>query len=640
MRKPDTQLPVTESVGRRALAACLGALLVGLSSAPSMAGADTQIERIEPANWWVGMKDHHLQLMVHGHDIADYEPELHYPGVSIESVERVANRNYSFINLVIDANAAPGKVRLLFKHGQSVIEAPYQLLAREKNSANRLGFSNADVILNLVPDRFANGDPNNDNVAGFIDKLNRASDDAGRHGGDIKGIVDHLDYIAGMGYTAIWPTPLIENNQTNYSYHGYAATDTYKIDARFGSNQDYKNMVTLAKQKGVGVIQDIVLNHIGAQHWWMRDMPMPDWLSYNGKFIPTQHMHSVVYDPYAATIDKENLVSGWFTENMPDMNQKNPFVATYQIQNAIWWVEYAGLSGIRVDTYGYSDQRFLSAWSRRLTEEYPNLNIVGEVWNTNPVMVAYWQKGKVNPDGITSYLPSLMDFPINNALRHALSVPESEFSGFHDLYAELVNDMLYPNPSNLVLFEGNHDMSRLYTELNNDPALVKMALTYVATMARIPQIYYGTEVLMESSKGRDDGAARRDFPGGWAGDKVNAFTGVGLSAAQKDMQQFVKKLLNWRKTEPAIHHGKLMHFTPDRGTYTYFRYDDKKIIMVVLNKNSSDVALATERFRQILPANSSATDVLAGASIDLSKQVTVPARSVLILEIKQASLQN
>ena len=591
------------------------------------------IERIEPSNWWVGMKSDKLELMVHGTNIADMTPVLNYPGVRIDSVSRVENRNYLFIDLTISPTVAAGKFNLVFKHGEQQINYPYELLAREKNSAGRAGFTSADVILNLVPDRFANGDPGNDNVAGFVDKLNRGDDGAGRHGGDIKGIADHLDYIAAMGYTMIWPTPLTENNQKSYSYHGYAATDTYKIDARFGSNDDFKQMVALARKKGIGVIQDIVLNHIGSEHWWMRDMPMKSWLSYDGKFVPTQHVHSVISDPYSAGVDKENFTSGWFTDTMPDMNQKNPFVQTYQIQNAIWWVEYAGLSGIRVDTYGYSDTQFLSKWSRRLTEEYPNLNIVGEEWSSNPVIVSYWQRGKVHADGYVSYLPSLMDFPLNGKLRSALVEKEGMGSGFSDLYAELTNDSLYPNPGNLVLFEGNHDQSRLYSVLNNDVGLVKMALTYVLTMPRIPQIYYGTEVLMSSDKERNDGAARRDFPGGWAGDKVNAFTGIGLSKEQVDMQQFLKKLLNWRKTEPTIHHGKLMHFAPDRGTYTYFRYDDHKIIMVVLNKNKTDTVLDTNRFHEVLATTARATDVLTGNAVDVSQSVTVPARSVLILEM-------
>jgi glycosidase len=598
--------------------------------------ADAAIERIEPPNWWAGMKSDKLQLLVHGKNIGDYQPQLQYPGVRIEAVTTVPNHNYLFVDLSIKPDAQPGDVKLVFKHGNDELRYDYHLQAREPGSANRKGFDNADVILNLMPDRFANGDPSNDNVPGYGDKANRASDEAGRHGGDIKGIADHLDYIAAMGYTAIWPTPLTDSNQKEYSYHGYAATDTYKIDPRYGSNEEYRQFVAKAKQMGIGVIQDIVLNHIGSEHWWMKDMPAPDWISNEGKFTPTRHMHAVVSDPYSSQVDKDNFTGGWFTENMPDMNQRNPLVATYQIQNSIWWIEYAGLYGVRVDTYGYSDTAFLANWSRRITDEYPHLNIVGEEWSSNPVIVSYWQRGKVHANGYVSSLPSLMDFPMNEKLRSALVEPESMGSGFSDLYAMLANDSLYPDPSNLVLFEGNHDENRLFSVVHQDMALYKMALAYVLTMPRIPQLYYGTEVLMTSDdKGRNDGIARRDFPGGWAGDKVNAFTGVGLTAQQKEAQSYLKALMNWRKNQPVIHHGKLMHYTPDRETYTYFRYDDQHIVMVVLNKNHADVSLDTARFREVLPPSASGVDVISGKSFDLSHNLNVPARSVLILEVKK-----
>ena len=606
------------------------ALLFGLS----LHAYAAPIERIEPPSWWVGMKSDRLQLMVHGTNVADYTLELHYPGVRIEAVTAVPNRNYLFVDLVIDHSAQAGTLDLVFKHGEQSLTYPYTLQAREKGSAERASFTSSDAILNLMPDRFANGNPANDTVAGYPDKLDRADDEAGRHGGDIAGIADHLDYIASMGYTMIWPTPLVEDNQPKYSYHGYAATDTYKVDPRYGSNEEYRCFVALAKQKGLGVIQDVVLNHIGSAHWWMQDMPMKDWISYDGKFVPTMHAHGTVADPYASQEDKKNFTSGWFTETMPDMNQKNPYVATYQIQNAIWWIEYAGLSGLRVDTYSYSDPEFLSAWSHRIGEEYTNLNVVGEEWNSNPVAVAYWQRGKQNPNGYRSYLPSLMDFPLNETLRAALVDKDGSRLSFRSLYDLLYDDTLYPNPMNLVVFEGNHDESRIFSVVGEDIGLYKIALSYIATMRGIPQFYYGTEVLMTSKKTRDDGAARHDFPGGWPGDKVNAFTGQGLTAQQREAQDFVRKLLNWRKSEPVIHHGKLMHYTPERGTYIYFRYDDRKTVMVALNSDRNEAALTTQRFHEMLPPNASGTDVITGKTYDLASKLTVPARSALILEIK------
>jgi len=612
---------------------------------PAAEQTEARIERIEPAFWWVGMKSNQLQLMVHGNNIADFMPVLAYPGVHIQSLQRVSNRNYLFINLSIAHHAKAGKFDIHFKpanlqklqNPQPAQKPPlkytYELREREKNSASRIGFNASDVILNLMPDRFSNGDPANDNLPGFLEKTNRADIDAGRHGGDIQGITQHLDYFASMGYTMLWPTPLTESNQPKYSYHGYAATETYKIDARFGSNEDYRRMVAAAKRVGIGVIQDVVLNHIGSNHWWMRDLPMKDWLSFEGEFIPTYHARTTANDPYASVIDRKNFTAGWFELDMPDMNQRNALLATYQIQNTIWWIEYAGLAGVRADTYGYSDPAFLTAWSGRVMAEYPHLNIVGEEWSLNPVTVSYWQRGKKNANGYVSYLPSVMDFPLNDNLRKSLVAEDSMHSGLNDLYEGLTSDTLYPDPMNLVLFEGNHDVSRIFSALNEDFDLYKMAMAYVLTMRGIPQIYYGTEILMTSPKTRDDGKFRQDFPGGWAGDKVNAVTGIGLSSQQKEAQIFLKRLINWRKSQAAIHHGKLLHFAPDQGTYVYFRYDTKHKIMVVLNKNKSAKTLATNRFQEILPRQASAIDVITGKSFDLSTALTIPPRSVLVLDV-------
>lgn len=619
----------------------LGALVSASASPAYSASASTAliatIERVEPAFWWVGMKSDKLQLMVHGDRIADFTPSLAYPGVRISSVKRVSNSNYLFINLSISRAAKAGKFDIVFKRSlahEKPVRHSYELLMREKNSAQRIGFNSSDVILNLMPDRFSNGDPKNDDLPGFLDKANRGDIDAGRHGGDIQGIVNHLDYFARMGYTMLWPTPLTESNQPKYSYHGYAATDTYKIDPRYGSNEDYKRMVASARSKGIGVIQDVVLNQIGSNHWWMRDMPMKDWLSFDGVFIPTYHARTTANDPYASAIDRKNFTAGWFELDMPDMNQLNPLLAAYQIQNTIWWIEYAGLAGVRADTYGYSDQTFLAEWSRRVMEEYPHFNIVGEEWSLNPVTVSYWQRGKKNANGYVSYLPSVMDFPLSETLRKSLVAENSLHSGLTDLYEALTNDTLYPDPMNLVLFEGNHDIPRIFSALDEDIDLYKMAMAYVLTMRGIPQIYYGTELLMTSPKVRDDGKFRQDFPGGWVGDKVNAATGIGLSAQQKDAQAFLQKLLNWRKSQPVIHRGKLMHFAPDQGTYVYFRYDGKQKIMVVLNKNKAEKVLATNRFREVLPQNASGTDVISGRRFELGSMLTVPARTVLILDVK------
>ncbi len=602
--------------------------------ATGFAQAQPAMEHVEPGFWWVGMRSDKLQIMLHGKEIARYTPRINYPGVQIKNVHKVNNPNYLFLDLQIAPASRPGKFDIRMQHGKQQFAIPYELKAREKASALRRGFGPADAILNLMPDRFANGDTGNDSLPGFADKLDRKDDSAGRHGGDLKGIRDHLDYIAGMGYTMLWPTPVVENNQQAYSYHGYAATDYYKIDARLGSNEEYRQLVAEAKKRGIGVIQDIVLNHIGDGHWWMKDMPAKDWLSHDGEFVPTYHARTTVSDPYVSAIDKKNYTQGWFEVHMPDMNQSNPLVANYQIQNTIWWIEYAGLAGIRADTYGYSDPAFLTEWSRRILQEYPHLTMVGEEWSDNPNLVAHWLRGHKNANGYVSYMPSMMDYPLHDTLRKALVAPENLHSGFATLYEALINDQLYPQPSSMVLFEGNHDVARLYSALDEDLDLFKMAITYVATMPRTPQFYYGTEILMTSTKHRDDGAFRKDFPGGWAGDAVNAFTGTGLNAKQLDAQAFIKKLLNWRKNQSTIHSGKLMHFAPQDGVYVYFRYDQKRKFMVVMNKNRTETELTMARFAEILPAHAKAKEVLNEQEFDLAQKIKVPARGVLLLEIR------
>jgi glycosidase len=610
---------------------------------------DYRIDHLEPPSWWTGMKHQKLQLMVHGERIAELDPAIDYPGVRIDSVTRVANRNYLFVDLAIDDRAAPGRFDIVLRKAGAAASAaasadadadanlgvrhPYELMAREKASAQRAGFNSSDVIYQVMPDRFANGAPANDSIAPMREKADRQLG-GGRHGGDIAGMIDRLDYIAAMGFTQLWPTPLVENDMPSYSYHGYAATDHYKIDARYGSNDEFRRLSTQARKRGIGIIQDVVLSHIGLAHWWMKDMPTPDWTNYNGKFVGTEHHRVSVQDPYGAEADRQNFTRGWFGPHMPDLNQTNPLVANYLIQNNIWWIEYASLSGLRIDTYGYSDGAFLTEYTRRIMDEYPKLNMVGEEWHKSPAVVSHWQRGKQNADGFVNSLPSLMDFPMMYAMRTALTDQEA---GFNEVYETLSLDYLYPDPGKLVLFEGNHDIARLFSVVGEDLALYKMVLAYTMTMPRIPQFYYGTEVLMTSTaKGRDDASYRRDFPGGWAGDKVDGFTGAGLTPRQREAQAFVKKLVNWRKTQAVIHHGKTMQFGPEQDTYVYFRYGDSKRdtkrIMVAFNKNPKPVSLGTKRFQEMLNGATSGVDVLTGKTFELSTTLTLPARSAVILE--------
>jgi glycosidase len=466
------------------------------------------------------------------------------------------------------------------------------------------------------------------------DRVDR-SDPGARHGGNLQGLIDKLDYIAAMGYTAIWPTPLTESREPRFSYHGYAASDTYRVDPRYGSLSDYRRLADEARKRGLCLIQDVVPNHISAHHWWMKDLPAPDWLGYEGQPVLTSHARTTVSDPYAATVDRQRFTSGWFDASMPDMNQRNPQLAIYQIQNAIWWIEEIGLCGLRVDTYGYSDAALINEWTRRILQEYPRLNIVGEEWSDNPAVQAYWMRGRTQADGFVSHLPSVMDFVLQGALRQALVEPDSVSTGLGRLHAALVNDQLYPDAGNLMLFDGNHDTPRLYSALNQDPALVRMALAYVLTMKRVPQLYYGTEILMESPKRQDAfDAFRADFPGGFAGDAVDAVSGRGLRPEQVELQAWLRRLLNWRKTQAVIHHGALTHFVPEDGCYVLFRHQDSHVVMVAFNKAAEARVLQTGRFREVLPAHAQGVDIMSGESLDLSTRLRLPPRSVLIVQIE------
>ena len=612
--------------------ALLGLLSLGpvASAADRMSSAPTPY----PPNWWVGMRDPRLQLMVQGPGIGASTPTLDAtPRAKIVGITRGDSPNYLFIDLEIAADASPGDLVFRFARKEGALSLRYPLMSRAPGSAQRRGFDNRDVILNLMPDRFANGDTRNDRVAGYAEGADR-NNPGGRHGGDLRGMRDHLDYIAGMGYTMIWPTPLIENAQLEYSYHGYAATDLYRIDPRYGSNADYRDFVAQARAKGVGVIQDVVPNHIGDGHVWMKDPPTADWITHGGRFTPTRHGRTAIADPYAAQTDRDDFTQGWFAPTMPDLNQRQPLLATYLTQNAIWWIEYAGLSGLRVDTYGYSDTAFLAEWTRRIRAEYPNFSMVGEEWSANPSVVARWQNGWV--DGKPG-MPNMMDFPLNETLRIVLTEPESEYAGLRRLYETMVNDRLYAAPGALVAFEGNHDMPRLYSVLGENLDSYKLALVYLATVPRIPQFYYGTEVLMTSTVQRDDAAARRDFPGGWAGDRVNAFTGAGLSPRQAEAQRWLRTLLNWRKTATAVHSGRFLHFVPRDGVYVYFRDDGAQRLMVVLGRNDAPVELPLDRFAEGLKGATSGRDALTGAPVAFGATLSVPAHAALVIDVCTSS---
>lgn len=601
------------------------------------AWAQGPLERVEPPNWWVGMQQNELQLLLYGDEVAQYTAVMSdYPGVSITSTVRVENPNYLFVYLRIDEAAKPGTFQLQLKDGRkTVADYAYKLEAREAGSAERKGFTQADVMYLITPDRFANGNPDNDEVEGMLEKPNRSSK-GGRHGGDIQGIIDHLDYISDMGFTAIWLNPVLENDMPDYSYHGYAATDFYKVDQRFGSNEEYRDLIQRAGDKGIKIIMDMILNHSGSEHWFVKDRPTDDWINFGGEYVNTSHRKHTVQDIYASDYDRKRFSDGWFVRTMPDLNQRNRLMSEYLIQNTIWWIEYSGLSGIRMDTYPYPDKDFMTRWTCAIMDEYPYFNIVGEEWVGDPAIVAYWQGGKQNHDGYTSCLPSLMDFPLQEAMANAFREEEKSFgSGLIKLYEALALDFLYADPNELVVFPDNHDMDRYFTQVGGDMGLFQMGIAYTLTIRGIPQIYYGTEILMDNDEAPGDhGIIRSDFPGGWAGDEVNAFTGKGLTAEQQAAKDYLRRMLNWRKGNTTVHNGKLMHFAPEQGVYVFFRYDDQGKVMVILNKNEQATSLSLDRFAEMLKGASTAKEVMSGKSYPAKGQMQLPPKSAMVLEVE------
>jgi glycosidase len=602
----------------------LGSLLQTNGSNPAFS-----IDHIEPSFWWAGMKNTDLQIMVHAKDVALYRTQINTPGIRLESAVQTSNKNYLFLNLEINKSVKPQTFQIYFlKDDKVIFSQPYTLKDRKSNSAERVGFTTADVLYLIMPDRFANGDPENDNHPEMREKMNR-SFKGGRHGGDIAGIIKNLDYIKNIGFSAIWLNPVLENNQTEYSYHGYSITDFYKVDPRFGSNDSYLDLVQNCHNKGLKVIMDMIVNHCGSFHWWMNDLPDTDWINFDNKFVNTSHQRAVIQDIHVSEYDKKLFADGWFVETMPDLNQKNALLATYLIQNAIWWIEYAGIDGIRMDTYPYPDKDFMSDWTCAVMNEYPNFNIVGEEWSENPAIIAHWLKGKVNPNGYSSCLPGAMDFPIQGALRKSLTN-----NNWYPLYETLSMDFLYPDANSLVVFPDNHDMSRLYSQVNENLDLFNLGLTYMLTTRGTPQIYYGTEILMSNPGTDDHGIIRSDFPGGWHGDTKNAFSNKGLASKEIEAKNYMQKLLKWRENKPVIHHGKMLHFVPGENIYVYFRYDNKEKIMVILSLNKKDQTIDLSRFKEILPESFNAFDIISGKKLEVANSLLVPANKSMILEIK------
>ncbi len=593
----------------------------------------TNLERVEPPFWWAGMASTELQLMVYGQNISETTPVLTYNGVSIRQVIHVESPNYLFIDIEFDANVKPGHFSIQFMDDKKVKASyDYELKPRKKDACEFKGFDNSDVIYLLMPDRFSNGDPSNDNIPDMLEKADRNKPN-GRHGGDIQGIIDHLDYFNDLGVTALWINPLLENNMETYSYHGYAMTDFYKVDPRFGSNADYAELVEKAHEKGLKIIMDMVFNHCGTGYYWKDDLPMKDWYNQWPEFTRSNYRGGVVTDPHQSEYDYNKMVKGWFDVTMADLNQENKLLANFIIQNSIWWIEYVGLDGIRQDTYPYPYQDFMSQWMERVLLEYPNYNVVGEVWLSYPQAVAYWMQNERNKDGKQSGLTNVFDFPLMYAISKAFNEDEGWASGTAQLYEVLSQDYVYEEPLDLVVFADNHDGDRLYTKLKEDINSFKMSMAYLLTTRGIPQLYYGTELLMTGEEHKGHGYIREDFPGGWPGDPMNAFTPEGRSEEQNEAFNFLQSLLQWRKTSQAVQFGKLTHFVPEEGVYVYFRHTDKEAVMILINNSEEEKTIDLDRFNERLAGYTSCTHVLSGNKIKLGKSIVVPEKSPMVLQL-------
>ncbi|MCD4768546.1 MAG: glycoside hydrolase family 13 protein [Bacteroidales bacterium] len=594
--------------------------------------ANAQPDHVEPPFWWAGMNHPELQIMVHGEQLSGMEIKINCPGVKVLSVLQAGNPDYLFIDLDI-SNAEPGSFDIgFYKDGVKKTSYNYQLKKREKGSSERDGFDNSDVLYLIMPDRFANGNPDNDEVDGMREGLNRR-EPYGRHGGDIQGITNNLDYISNMGFTAVWLNPIIENDMKQWSYHGYAATDFYRVDRRFGTNEEYRNLGRKAKEMGVRLIMDMIFNHCGSEHWWMNNLPSDDWINNYPGYVQTSHRRTVNHDLYASESGKKDMTEGWFVPSMPDLNQRNIYMANYLIQNSIWWIEYVGLAGIRMDTYPYPNKEMMAEWNRRVLLEYPDFNIVGEEWSLNPVVVSYWQRRQTNRDGYDGEMPGVMDFPLQSAVSRGLSEKEERDSGLITINEALANDIIYPDPYNMVIFPDNHDMPRFFMQMGMDKDLYRLGITFFLTTRGIPQIFYGSEILMTHTEGDDHGYIRKDFPGGWTGDKISGFTGKGLDKDARDMQDYFRKLLNWRKENPVIHTGRLTHFVPRESIYVYFRHNSEKTVMVILNKNDNTCSLKMDRFSEMIGDHLTGTDIITGESYNLENSLMIRAKAPLVLEL-------
>jgi glycosidase len=604
--------------------------------------------RCYPTNWWVGMRHADLQVMIHGHNIAQSRSvTLNYPGVQLLGTRRTENPNYIFLHLKIAPTAHPGKV--VINISQPAIADPsgdraalspthidFPLLARREGNGTKFaqGVRASDFIYFLMPDRFSNGDPANDRIEGMRDQsLNRDSIFL-RHGGDLQGIIDHLDYLQGLGVTTLWMTPVLENDMPNRTEHGYAFTDHYTIEPRLGGAVVYKRLSDALHARGMKLIQDAVYNHVGLYHFLVQDLPAKDWLHQWPQYTQTNYRDQPLMDPHTSAIDKKLSSDGWFTPQMPDLNQGNPDVADFLIQHAIWCVETFGVDAWRIDTYIYNDLAFMNRCNKTLTDEYPHITMFGEAWVHGTANQAYFTRNHLDLP-YKSNLTGATDFQCNfNGIVPAMTDTAGRGDGVNTLYSTLADDFLYQDPTQNVIFLDNHDMSRFFSQIGEDVAKQKMGIEWLLTCRGIPQLYYGTEVLMKGFA-NPDGWVRLDFPGGWKGDHKNAFTGEGLSAEEASVQQLTAKLGRFRRSSSALRTGKLMQYVPEKGLYVYFRYDAQQTILCAMNTGKNAAILNIDRFRERTAGFSQGVDVISGHHYTLTDHLEIPAGQMWVLELKK-----
>jgi len=594
-------------------------------------GVRGPVTRVEPTYWWTNMHNPDLQLMLHGKDISKSDVSINYPGITITDKKLTDNPNYIFLYININRETKAGFFNIELKNGKKKQLVKYELKERLPNSANRASFTEADNVYLLMPDRFANGNLANDSIKGYIQAVNR-SDLGKRHGGDMEGIIQKIPYLADLGITALWTTPFFDNNDTNYSYHHYGCSDYYKIDPRMGNNGDYLRLSQTAANYGIKMIIDVVPNHCGGSHWWVKDIPAKDWFNTWPSYTSSNYRMTTWTDPHASETDRYRLTHGWFAPNMPDLNLSNSLLFDYLSQVYIFWIETAQIAGMRVDTYPYNDIQVASKFIQSIRNEYPNMNVVGECWVKTPAEIAYYQAGNNNKDGFNSNLQSVMDFVLKDKLSEVFNENEGWDTGTAKFYSHFAQDFVYPNTNMIMNFVDNHDIDRYSTTVKGDLKKYKMGLAMLIASRGYPQIYYGTEVMLDGIPGNYEGH-RFDFPGGWAGDKHNAFNADTRTVKENEVFNYLKALLHYRKANRVLQSGKMKQFIPENGLYVFFRYNSDKTVMVICNNNENENVLSTDRFTEATKSFVSGTDIISGKTVDIQNTVTIPGKTVLILEL-------